>query len=141
MTTPLQRAISLLERGYTCVICDRDRVLTSKKTGIAPLLERWESGETLGNVSVADRIVGKAAAMLLLLMGASEVYGSVMSQPAYRLLTEAGVRVRCGELVEGIVNRKGDGPCPMERAVAELTDPADAPAVLRQTLNALQNKK
>lgn len=141
MTTPLQRAISLLERGYTCVICDQDRVLTSKKNGIAPLLERWESGETLQSVAAADRIVGKAAAMLLLLMGASEVYGSVMSQPALELLTAAGIRASFGTLVTGIVNRTGDGPCPMERAVAELTDPAEAPAVLRRTLDALRNKE
>lgn len=141
MISPLQRAISLLERGYTCVICDHDRVLTSKKTGIAPLLERWESGEALESVSVADRIVGKAAAMLLLLMGASEVYGSVMSQPALELLTAAGVQTSYGELVPGIINRTGDGPCPMERAVADLTDPADAPAVLRQTIDALRKKK
>ena len=141
MISPLQRAISLLERGYTCVICDHDRVLTSKKTGIAPLLERWESGEALESVSVADRIVGKAAAMLLLLMGASEVYGSVMSQPALELLTAAGVQTSYGELVPGIINRTGDGSCPMERAVADLTDPADAPAVLRQTIDALRKKK
>ena len=140
MISPLQRAISLLERGYTCVICDHDRVLTSKKTGIAPLLERWESGEALESVSVADRIVGKAAAMLLLLMGASEVYGSVMSQPALELLTAAGVQTSFGELVSGIINRTGDVPCPMERAVADLTDPADAPAILRRTVDALRKK-
>ena len=136
MTKPLQRAMSLLERGYTCVICDHDRVLTSKKTGIAPLLERWESREALHDVSVADRIVGKAAAMLLL-MGAAEVYGSVMSEPARQLLTEAGVSVSYGELVPVIVNRKGDCPCPMEQTVAGLTDPADVPAALRQKLDAL----
>ena len=120
------------------MICDHDRILTSKKTGIAPLLERWESREALHDVSVADRIVGKAAAMLLLLMGAAEVYGSVMSEPARQLLTEAGVSVSYGELVPVIVNRKGDGPCPMEQTVAGLTDPADAPAALRQKLDALR---
>ena len=34
----LERAVGLLQKGeYTCVICDRDRVLTSTKKGIAPL--------------------------------------------------------------------------------------------------------
>ena len=73
-------------------------------------------------------------------MGASEVYGSVMSQPALELLTAAGVQTSFGELVSGIVNRTGDGPCPMERAVADLTDPADAPASLRRTVDALRKK-
>ena len=33
-----ERAVSLLHRdGYTCVLCDRDRVLTSREHGLAPL--------------------------------------------------------------------------------------------------------
>lgn len=137
MISPIDRAISLLQRGNTCVICDRDRVLTSNKSGIAPLLERYERGEALNNVAVADRIIGKASAMLLILMGVSEVYGGVMSQTALDLLKAAGISVRYETLVPMIVNRKGDGPCPMEKAVADLTDPKEAPAVLRAALNAL----
>lgn len=141
MTKQLQRAISLLERGYTCVLCDHDRVLTSKKSGIQPLLERLESAELLDGLSVADRIIGKAAAMLLLTMGVTEVYGSVMSRAAYALLTERGVEASYGELAPCIRNRKGDGPCPMEQAVADLTDPADAPAALRRKLAELRGGK
>ena len=34
-----ERAVSLLHRdGYTCVLCDRDRVLTSREHGLAPLI-------------------------------------------------------------------------------------------------------
>ena len=89
--TDLQRAISLLHRpGYTCILCDRDRVLTSKKNGIAPLLERYEEGEDCRGMSIADRIVGKAAAMLLVLMQVREVYGDVMSTEARRLLKKYG---------------------------------------------------
>lgn len=136
--TLLSHAIQLLHRGgYTCVLCDNDRILTSRKNGIAPLLERIEAGENLRNICAADRIIGKAAAMLLILGGARAVHGDVMSVAAKELLEVNGIEVSFDTLTQQIVNRKGDGPCPMEQAVASLTDPADAPKVLRETLNRL----
>ena len=60
---------------------------------------------------------------------------------AYALLTERGVEASYGELAPCIRTRKGDGPCPMEQAVADLTDPADAPAALRRKLAELRGGK
>ncbi len=137
--TELQRATTLLQRGYTCILCDRDRILTSKKSGIAPLLERYESGENAADMCAADRIVGKAAAMLLTLMGVRAVYGEVMSSAALTLLQERGIEAAYGTLVPSIVNRSGDGPCPMEAAVASLMEPVQAPSAIRRALDALRN--
>lgn len=138
--TELQRAKTLLQRGYTCILCDRDRILTSKKAGIAPILERYESGEGTADMCVADRVVGKAAAMLLTLMGVKAVYGEVMSSAAHMFLRERGIETAYGTLVPMIVNRSGDGPCPMEAAVASLSEPSQAPAAIRSALQALKNK-
>ncbi len=135
----LSRAISLLQHGgYTCILCDRDRTMTDKKTGIAPLLERISEREPLQGMCVADRIIGKAAALLLLHAGVSAVYGEVMSEQAFRLLTQAGLTVRYGTLVPFIQNRAGTDRCPMERAVEAVDDPAQAPAALRAALAALK---
>ena len=134
-----ERAIALLRQGgYSCVFCDRDRVLTDRRRGIAPILERIEAGESLCGMAVADKIIGKAAAMLLLCGGAQSVYGEVMSESAKALLEEAGVEVTYGTLVKAIRNRTDTDICPMEKAVAALETPAEAPAVLRATLNRLK---
>lgn len=133
-----ERAIRLLQRGgYSCVFCDRDRVLTDRRRGIVPILERVEAGEPLCGMAVADKIIGKAAAMLLLCGGAECVYGEVMSEQAKALLEDAGVEVSYGTLVKAIRNRTDTDLCPMEKAVAALETPAEAPAVLRATLNRL----
>ena len=138
--TAAERAKELLQRGgYSCVFCDRDRVLTDRRRGIAPILERIEAGESLRGMAVADKIIGKAAAMLLLCGGAQSVYGEVMSKQAKTLLEDAGVTVSCGTLVKAIRNRTDTDICPMEKAVASLKAPAEAPAVLRATLNRLMN--
>lgn len=137
--TPLDRAVSLLHSGgYTCVLCDETRVLADSRRGIVPLLERVEAGEGLRGLCCADKIIGRAAAMLLILGGASAVHGDVMSVGAKALLEEHGVAVRYDTLTERIINRKGDGLCPMEQAVAGLTDPAAAPDVLRAALEKLK---
>lgn len=124
--------------GFSCVICNGSQVLTSQKSGIAPLLEQVESGEVLRGASVADKVIGRAAAMLLLLGGAKAVYADVMSASAKALLSNAGLTVRYGELTKYIVNRRGDDQCPMEQAVASLTDPKDAPAALHAAIERLK---
>lgn len=133
------RAINLLHSGdYTCVLCDYNRILTSCSSGILPLLSRIEGKETLQGMFCADRIIGRAAALLLIFGGVQAVHGDVMSVGAKALLEQAGIAVSYGTLTDCIINRKGDGPCPMEQAVADITNPAQAPAVLRQTLERLK---
>ena len=135
----LDRAIRLLDRGeHTCILCDSDRVLTSKKSGIAPLLERCEDASELAGMCAADRIVGKAAAMLLTLFRVRAVYGAVMSQAALDFLSAQGIPARYGTLVPVIMNRSGDAPCPMEQAVEPLSDPAEAPKALHAALRRLK---
>lgn len=130
---------NLLARGvYSCVIADRDRVMTSRAHGIAPLLERAERSERLEGAFVADRIIGKAAAMLLVVMRVASVYGQVMSREAEALLSANGIEVEYGALTDHIINRSGDGLCPMEQAVRDLTDCAAAPAVLRRRVEELR---
>ena len=62
-----ERAVSLLHRdGYTCVLCDRDRVLTSREHGLTPLIRLLDTNESLQDMAAADRLIGRAAALLLL---------------------------------------------------------------------------
>lgn len=133
----LDRAVCLLQEGdHTCILCRDELLLTSQKRGIAPLLELLEAGE-LKDACVADKVIGKAAALLLLLGGAKGVYGKVMSESACRLLTEAGLQVRWDSLTDYVINRRGDGMCPMEQAVQHISDPAQAPALLKAALERL----
>ena len=134
----LNHALSLLQEGpYTCILCTGELVLTCQKRGIVPLLEFWEDGKLKG-ACVADKIIGKAAALLLLLGGAKAVYGEVMSETACKLLKDAGLQVRYGTLVPYIINRRGDGMCPMEQAVQQIDEPEKAPAALRAALQKLK---
>ena len=134
----LEKARSLLEKeNYTCVICRGDDVITDRRRGVRPLLELLESGKDLHGYNAADKVVGKAAAFLYCLLGVKALHAGVLSVPARDVLVSAGISVEWGSLVPAIRNRAGDGFCPMETAVWDLTDPALAPDAIRETLQNL----
>ena len=138
----LQRAKQILEEeNCTCVLCKEAVVHKSHRRGVAPLLELLDEGADVIGASAADRVVGKATAFLYSLLGVRSVYAYVMSKPAARVLEQAGVEVSWGQLVEGIQNRKKDGPCPMEWATRDCTTPETALAAVRETLKQLQNSQ
>ena len=108
--------------------------MTEDGKGIAPLVRLIGAGRDLTGFSAADKIVGKAAAMLFIKAKVCAVYGQVMTDEARTLLLAGGITCRSGELTEKIINRKGTDLCPMEKAVAALQDPEEAFAVIRQKL-------
>lgn len=68
----------------------------------------------LNGALIADKVVGKGAAALMICGGVKEVYADVMSRPARELLQAHGVQVTCQTETDRIVNRRGDGLCPVE---------------------------
>ena len=61
--------ILLSDESLTCVLCDGKNVLKSSYSGIRPMLEFISKGTDFSEYSAADRIVGRAAAMLFVLAG------------------------------------------------------------------------
>lgn len=80
--------------------------------------------EVLHDALIADKAVGKAAAACMVVGGASSVHADVMSQPALGLLQAHGIKAEYGQLVDHIINRTGDGWCPMELLSRDEDDPA-----------------
>lgn len=134
----LTKARAFLDSGdYTCVLCRDDAVFTATERGVKPLLNWLESGQNLKNFSAADRVVGRATAFLYCLLGVKEVYARVMSHPAAEVLKAAGITAEAGLLVDGIINRRGTGPCPFEAAVMDIHDPQEALTAIREKMEQL----
>lgn len=132
-------ALEILEaEGCTCVLCRDEQVYTTRLRGVRPLLEWLESGTELEGFCAADKVVGKAAAFLYCLLGVKEVYARVISQGALTVLRSCAVEVRYETLVPHIINRRGDGVCPFEAAVAEISEPGTALTAIRQKMRQMQ---
>ena len=139
MHPDLENCKAILENeNLTCVVKQGDKVLKTTDRGIKPFMQWIESGENLRGAVAADKVVGKAAAMLFVLLGVGEIYAVVMSRSAKKILDGHGIKYSCGEEVEYIINRKKDGMCPMEKAVMDIDDPAEAPKKIKETIEKMR---
>ena len=133
--TDLENARALLAAGdYTCAVCRGSLRFTTHQRGVKPLLDWLDAGADLKDASAADRVVGRGAAFLYCLLGVKAVHARVMSRPAAEVLSAHGIQATADTLVEGIINRKGTGPCPFEEAVLSITDSREALAAIRQKM-------
>ena len=138
MKNDTMKARSILEeKGYTCVVCRGEDVYTATERGVKPLLNWLDSGMELTGFCAADKVVGRATAFLYSLLGVQEVYAHVMSHPAAEVLKKYGISAHAGQLTDGIINRKGTGPCPFEAAVMDIQDSRDALTAIREKMRSM----
>lgn len=116
----------LVSENYTCVLSNGDDTVSSREKGVRPLIEFIDSGKDFSGYAAADKIVGKAAALLYAHMKVTELYAEVASREAADVCAKYGIALSSGTLTEKIINRRGDDICPMEKTVADITDPLDA---------------
>ena len=131
----------LTEGSYTCVLYDGTHTLSATQRGVQPLLQWLDAEQNLTSYVAADRVVGKAAAYLYVLLGITAVHAGVISRPALAVLERYGIKASYDTIVDAIQNRTKDGFCPMERAVWEIDDPKEAHRAIMQTLAALRAKQ
>lgn len=138
MTEELRRAKEALDAdtAVTLAVCRGDDLTVSREKGIKPLLKLTQ-GDDLRNASAADRIVGKAAAMLYALTGVEEVFAQVLSEQGRTVLKRYGIVYEYGTLTENIINRSGTGLCPMEEAVKDIDDLKEVLAAIKAKVAAL----
>lgn len=135
------RAKTLLKhKDCSCVLCRGNNVYESCERGIKPIAAFIDNKTELSGFSAADKIVGKAAAMLYVMLGVKAVYGEVMSKSAAEVFKKHGIEYEYGTLTENIINRRGDGLCPMEMAVLNISDAESAYSAIKAKLNEMAVK-
>ena len=94
-----------------------DRLLfTSAKDGLLPLLDYIdELAPYEAGVTVFDRVVGNAAALLLVKAAGRKVYSPLGSELAARTLDNYAVEYHFAEAVPYICNCSRQDMCPMEK--------------------------
>lgn len=124
----MEELIRLLnEGGYSCVVRHRDETRTFSRRGVADLYDLCRTDrDFLQGAWLADKVIGKGAAALMVLGGVARVWTRVISTPALSLLRNGGVEVAFAEEVPCIINRTRTGRCPLET----LCDVSDNPAAL-----------
>lgn len=139
MRTDLEKAADMLKSGeYTCVLCNNDKIITCTERGVKPLIDLLDSSAGLNGFSAADKVVGKAAAFLYVLLKVKEVYAPIISKSAICIFEENKIHFICDTSVDNIINRTKTGLCPMEEVVGNISDPLKALYSIRQRLSELR---
>ncbi len=132
--TDLDIAKEMLQAdGLAFVIAKDGNILrTGTREGVGELLETVGAldGQTRG-ASLADKIVGKAVAMVARRAGIRAVYSPLASEAAREALAHDHILLEYDRMVPLILNKRNDGPCPMERLTLPIAEPEEAVAALR----------
>ena len=111
-------------------------------SGIKPIINKMnEDIHYFKDLEIADKIVGKASSMLLILSGIKKIDAIVLSKQAENILDKYNIEYTYEQLVEYIINRKKDGMCPMEETVKDIDDLNEAFIALNKKIIALTNSK
>ena len=124
--------------GHSICLCRSGEFFTDDGRGISPVMRFISEGRDLTGYSVADVIVGKAAAMLFVKAGIVSVHGRVMSESGKAFLETHGIPCSYDVLTDRIINRKGTDICPMEKTVADIDDPETAYTALAKKIAELR---
>nr|MDE6489639.1 DUF1893 domain-containing protein [Muribaculaceae bacterium] len=110
----------------SCVIANGNIVKRFYRRGVTDLLQILKSEQSLlAGAAIADKVIGKGAAAIMILGGARHVYGRIISQSALTLLGTSSVTVTYDKCVPAIINRAGTGICPVETLCKDCKTAAD----------------
>jgi hypothetical protein len=113
---------------------DNNLIFSSAKDGLLPLLE-YIDGSAAHNqqVTIFDKIMGNAAALLSIKVGGQEIYSPLGSQIAIRTLEKYGIKYHINEVVPYIQQANREDMCPMEKLSLD-KGPEEFYKVLKDTI-------
>lgn len=135
----MNTAKELLKNGYTLALCLGDTIYTSYERGVKSLLSFVENNIDVKGFSCADKVVGKGAAYLYVLLEVKDVHATVISECAKNVLIRYGIAVTYDSLVDRIQNRDKTGFCPIEEAVLNIDEPHKALIAIKDKLITLRS--
>jgi len=139
----MEELINLLHTGgYSCTIANRGKIRTFTQRGVADLYDLLiQKPEFLKGALIADKVVGKGAAALMILGGIKELYTDIISSKALELLQKSDVKVSFEQEVPFIWNRDHTGGCPVETMCSEEDSAEAILPLIRDFLEKIRNKK
>lgn len=138
----MDELVQILRSGNHSLVVAGDGIRTFDGRGISDLYGLLtEHPDLLRGASVADKVVGKGAAALLILGGIRELFAGVISASAIGLLEDSGISLRFAKKVPYIINRKGDGLCPVEALCKDCVTATQCLPLIREFVTKIPTSK
>lgn len=138
----MKEIIDILHReNCSCVILSEGSVTICRERGVKDLYRLLaDSPQTLHGAYIADKVIGKGAAALMVLGGVSRVYADVVSEAAIGLFASSDIEISYAEKVPAIINRAGTGICPVEQLCAQCASAEECLPLIENFLNTIDKK-
>ena len=117
-----------------------ETVYTATERGVKPLVDWILKNQEVSGFSAADKVVGKAAALLYVRMEVAAVYAKVMSRAAAETLQRYDIAATYDVMAEAVRNRAGTGLCPMEQTVMNIEEPNAALDAIRAKMKQMSEQ-
>ena len=134
--------LKLTEEDLSLVIVKNGEVVfETKKQGVTGFLEAIEKlNQDLVGASIADKIVGVAAAMLCVYSGVSFVFALTISEGGLRVLENNNIVCLFEKKVSNILNRSKNDVCPFEKVAMDSGSSEEAYVKLKSCASQLMRK-
>ena len=128
--------IRLKEGNLSLVIAKNGKaIFETRSHGLRGFLQAINLlDKELAESSVADRIMGRAAALLSVYSNVSAVFAVTISEEGIKVLEDNNIPYQFESCVPKILNSKGDDMCPFEKLTITLTNPAKAYSKLKSSI-------
>jgi len=139
----LKKAKNILQiKELALVIVKKGHIIfETRETGIKGFIEAIEkNGNSLEESSIADKVVGKAVALLSIYAKVSAVYAKILSKDAMSLLKKHNINHKWSKIVEEILDFDKKHICPFEIKAKKIIDPKTAYLELKNLLKLMNYK-
>ena len=144
MMKDLERAREILkeEKLSLVIVKNGEVIFSSGSPGINSILQAIESlGDYISGASVADKVVGKAAALLFTYSRIKGAYAVTLSIEGLNVLRKNRILIEYEELVPRILDKSGKNICPFEEIVLRVESPSQAYEELKRLAEEIMRKQ
>lgn len=127
--------------NLTLVLFDGKEYITSTSRGVYFLLSLYDSNVDYSHFVAADKVIGKGAAFIYVLLKIKHIYVKVISKSALEILLSYNIDVNYDLLVENIINHEKTGICYIEETCLNIINPFIAISAIRKKLKELKEKQ
>ena len=133
----------LIQNHLTLIFIKNNNILFKTKShrifGFLTAIQ--ELDRKLENASVADKVVGRAVALLCAYARIKAIYAETLSMKAVDVLEKAGVTYEWKGIVDTILDTNKNDVCPFEKTAAQISSPKDAYEKFKDLQNRLKTCK
>ena len=131
----------LYDKNLTIVIVKNGTILfqtdSHRISGFIGAIEKL--GSFLNGASVADRVAGKALALLCVYAGIRQIYAEVLSRKALAVFEDNQIMFEREEIIDNVLDMDKAGVCPFEKVAADISDPIESYVVFKALLEKMKS--